>query len=65
MVGAMSKPKKMQDAEARWWREHFPTVSARQAADAAVDALPVSAPMSEYIDRWIAAYTAASGRRPT
>jgi len=60
----MSNAKKLQDAEARWWRDHFPTVSARQAADAAVDALPVTSPMSTFIDAWIAAYVAAGGVRP-
>jgi hypothetical protein len=61
----MSAAKNARALEEKWWREHFPTVSARQAADAAVDALPVSAPMREYIDVWIAEYTAAGGRRPT
>ena len=50
--------------EYRWWREHFPTIAARNAADEAIDKLPVTAPMSEYIDAWIAAYMAAGGRRP-
>ncbi len=55
--------KKNRDDE-EWWRKHFPTVSARAAADKAIDALSVDLPMSAYIDAWIAAYKAAGGTRP-
>lgn len=42
----------------------FPSAHARAAADLAIDALPVSAPMTTYLDTWIAAYKAAGGRLP-
>ena len=41
--------------------QRFPTRAARDAADRAIDALPESAPMTEYIDTWLAAYRAAGG----
>jgi len=42
----------------------FPSPAARAAADAAIEPLDVGAPMSEYIDVWIAAYRAAGGAPP-
>jgi hypothetical protein len=50
--------------ELKWWRDHFPSPDARDAADAAIDALPIDRPMSEFIDTWIRAYLAAGGRTP-
>lgn len=41
--------------------ERFPTKTAREKADAAIDALPVSAPMTEYIDTWLRVYREAGG----
>lgn len=41
--------------------QRFPTRAARDAADAAIDALPATAPMTEYLDAWLAAYRAAGG----
>ena len=46
----------------RWFARHFPTSHAREAADLAVDALPATASMQEYLDAWFAAYIAAGGR---
>lgn len=43
-------------------RERFPSARARDAADDAVDTLDAHAPMSAYVDTWIAAYRAAGGR---
>ena len=42
--------------EARW-----PTKRARELADAAIDALPETAPMTEYIDTWLATYKQHGG----
>lgn len=39
----------------------FPTTSARDAADRAIDALPASEPMSAYLDLWLATYRAVGG----
>lgn len=41
--------------------QRFPTAAARTLADQAIDRLPESAPMSEFIDTWLAAYRAAGG----
>lgn len=41
---------------ARW-----PTKRARELADAAIDALPETAPMTEYIDTWLATYKQHGG----
>jgi len=48
--------------EARWWREHFPNSTAREAADLAIDKLPISASMAEYMDTWMMAYVQAGAR---
>lgn len=51
----------------RWTVEQrWPTRHARDAADKAIDALPETAPMTEYIDVWLAAYRSAGGieKRP-
>ena len=50
--------------EVRWWRRHFLDVAARDVADRAIDPLPLSAPMSVYIDVWVAAYLRAGGTTP-
>lgn len=42
--------------------QRFPTARARDVADKAIDALPESAPMTEYIDTWLAAYREAGGK---
>ena len=42
-------------------RRHFPTLQARKVADEAIDALPVEAPMSTYLDTWITSYVKAGG----
>ena len=46
--------------------QRFPTRTARELADKAIDALPESEPMTAYIDTWLATYRAAGGieRRP-
>jgi hypothetical protein len=41
--------------------QRFPTAAARQSADEAIDELPESAPMTEYIDVWLAAYRGRGG----
>lgn len=46
--------KRPESVEAR-----FPTKTAREAADAAIDALSMSTPMSEYIDTWFQTYRTA------
>ncbi len=57
----MTKQERQED---RWWRDHFPTPSAREAADQAIDELSPERPMSAYVDTWIAAYVRAGGVRP-
>lgn len=46
--------------------QRFPTKKAREAADAAIDHLPETEPMTEYIDVWLLTYRANGGieRRP-
>lgn len=46
--------------------QRWPTKRARDVADAAIDALPETEPMTTYIDVWLAAYLAAGGveKRP-
>lgn len=41
--------------------ERFPTKRARELADAAVDALPLTTPIGECMDLWRMAYKAAGG----
>jgi hypothetical protein len=55
--------KKNRDDE-EWWRKHFPTVSARAAADKAIDAMDVKCSMSDFLDAWVAAYRRAGGVTP-
>lgn len=42
-------------------QRRFPTRAARKAADEAIDPIPVSEPMSTFLDTWIAAYRKAGG----
>ncbi len=42
----------------------FPNAAARRAADKVADALPVSLPMSGFLDAWEAAYFAHAGASP-
>lgn len=49
-------------ADDRWFAKWFPTAGARAEADKAIDALPVSEPMSAFLDAWIAAYRKAGGK---
>lgn len=46
-----------------WVRRRYPTQRAREAADAAIDALPDAATMAAHIDEWIGAYLAAGGAK--
>ena len=41
--------------------QRFPTKRARDAADVAIDALPETAPMTEYVDTWLRVYREAGG----
>lgn len=41
--------------------KRFPTKKAREKADEAIDALPEDAPMTLFIDTWLATYRAAGG----
>lgn len=54
----------MRPDEARWWRRNFPDGAARDAADSAIDQLPIDLPMSTFIDAWVRAYVAAGGKTP-
>lgn len=47
--------------------DRFPTKLARDAADAACDALSPTEPMTAYVDAWLGAYRAAGGieKRPS
>lgn len=42
----------------------YPNKRCRDAADRAVDGLPVSEPMSAFLDLWDASYVAAGGKSP-
>lgn len=42
----------------------YPNKRCRDAADKAVDAMPVSESMSAFLDAWDAAYVEAGGRSP-
>lgn len=56
--------KTAEDKDREWMRRRFPDARARIMADKATDSLPENAPMTEYIDRWIAAYKATErGKR--
>jgi hypothetical protein len=44
-----------------WVERRFPTKKARDAADAVIDRLPETEPMTKYIDVWLAAYRANGG----
>jgi hypothetical protein len=44
--------------------KNFPSSHARKIADEAVDALPVSEPMSVFLDTWVRAYIEAGGKTP-
>lgn len=44
--------------------KRFPSFHARIAADRTVDTLPADAPMTLYVDTWIAAYRKAGGKEP-
>lgn len=50
-------------ASAKKWslEQRFPTKHARELAGRATDEFPVSAPMTEYLDTWLATYRAAGG----
>jgi len=41
--------------------QRFPTKRARELADAAIDKLPLDAPMSRFVDEWLQTYEAAGG----
>ncbi len=51
----MKKPKRIEVADL------YPTHEARLKADAAIEGLPDSLPMGEYIRRWDLAYREAGG----
>lgn len=59
----MSKASQAAKQEERWWRQNFPTVTARAVADEVVDGLDVNLPMSAFVDAWIEAYLLAGGVR--
>lgn len=42
-------------------RRRYPTKWAREAADSAVNALPMTTTLAEATDAWVAAYRAAGG----
>ena len=52
------------EKDARALKARFPSARAREAADKAVDELPLTAPMTSYVDAWIAAYRKAGGLEP-
>lgn len=43
------------------FEQRYPTKRARDLADAAIDKLPESEPMSAFIDTWFATYKASGG----
>lgn len=51
----------MKKKKPKTFEERFPTVVARNTADAAVDSLAHDAPMTEYIDTWMITYKKAGG----
>jgi hypothetical protein len=48
--------------DAAWMARNFPNADARRKADEAIDALDPHAPMSAYLDAWLAAYVSAGGQ---
>jgi hypothetical protein len=54
--------KKSKSPQDDWFARHFPTKSARDAADLAIDAIDPREPMTTYLDTWVATYRAAGGR---
>ena len=58
----MVRRRKEKESDAQWMRRVFPDARARDVADLAIESLDVAAPMSEYLDAWVAAYRAAGGR---
>ena len=48
--------------EELWFKKHFPTVAACNAADQAIDHLDPTLPMTVYLDTWLAAYVKAGGK---
>lgn len=55
---------KKPETASQWMNRMFPDARARDVADKTIDALPVEAPMSLYLDTWIAAYIATGGKTP-
>lgn len=53
----------MSDRDEKWMRKHYPNQKARDAADAAVDALPLSVSIGEAIDLWVKTYSEAAGAK--
>jgi len=53
---AKSKPKTLEQL--------FPSPAGRKAADEAIDKLPVTLTMSEYMEAWETAYFEATGHSP-
>ena len=52
------------ERDAKALKARFPTARARDAADKAVDELPLTAPMTAYVDRWLEVYREAGGVEP-
>jgi hypothetical protein len=53
---------KQKQRDVDWLQRHFPSPQARDVADKTMDDIPVTEPMSTYLDRWIQAYIKAGGR---
>lgn len=49
------------EKDEKWMRKHYPNQKARDAADAATDALPLSATIGEAIQVWIETYRKVGG----
>lgn len=47
---------------AQWVAERFPTASAREVADRAIDALPNDCSVADHLDVWVRAYLKAGGK---
>ena len=52
------------ERDAKALKERFPTARARDAADRAVDELPLTAPMTAFVDKWIEVYRKVGGVEP-